>query len=311
MKRSSSTDQCDRVLTLADGRRLAFTDVGDPVGYPIIFGHGMPGSRLEGRFFHEKALEHGFRILAPDRPGIGNSDFQPGRKLLDYPADIEQLADYLELSHFSHIGWSSGGSRTLACCYRLADRVDLGVCLSGLTNFAEYPGSGGLIQATRWPGPKLVRLSPRLTRLTVTLIAWLSRHHPGLYLKGVNEMASRHDRQLLQSLTKVGEFRRDQLMCLNSGGKAITTDLLTELGNWGFSLQDVRTPVLIYQGEEDPFVPTAYARHLAQNLPAAELTLMPDTGHLYPLSQEFQDQLFQRLRLQLDSHHQKEPQTSS
>lgn len=309
MTRTSDGSQWDRVLTLTDGRKLAFTDFGDPKGYPIIFGHGMPGSRLEGRFFDEKAKQHGFRILTPDRPGIGASDFQPGRKLLDYPDDIEQLADYLKLAHFCPIGWSSGGSRTLACCYRLADRVDLGVCLSGLTHFAEYPGSGGLLQATRWPGPQLVRLSPRLTRLAVTLIAWLSRRYPGLYLKSAEEMASEHDRQLLKGLIEEGEFRRDQLMCLNSGGQAITTDLMTELENWGFSLRDVRTPVLIYQGEEDPFVPVDYARHLARNLPAADLTLMSGIGHLYPLSREFQDQLFQRLTLQLGSHHRKELET--
>lgn len=309
MTRISTTGQYDRVLTLTDGRKLAFTDFGDPLGYPIVFGHGMPGSRIEGRFFHDKAREHGFRILTSDRPGIGNSDFQPGRKLLDYPGDIEQLADSLGLARFCHIGWSSGGSRTLACCYRLADRVDLGVCLSGLTHFAEYPGSGGLLQATRWPGPQLVRLSPRLTRLAVTLIAWLSRRHPGLYLKGAQEMASAHDRRLLHRLMKEGEFRSDQLMCLNSGGRAITTDLLTELGNWGFSLRDVRTPILIYQGQEDPFVPTDYARHLAKNLPGADLTLMPGIGHLYPLSRRFQDKLFQRLTLLLGSHDKKEPQT--
>lgn len=311
MTRTNAAGQWDRVLTLRDGRILAYTDLGDPLGYPIVFGHSMPGSRLEGRFFHDKAREHGFRILSPDRPGIGNSDFQPGRKLLDYPDDIEQLADSLELAHFCHIGWSSGGSRTLACCYRLAGRVDLGVCLSGLTHFAEYPGSGGLLQATRWPGPQLVRLSPRLTRLAVTLMVWLSRRHPGLYLKGAEEMASRRDRKLLQALINEGEFRRDQLMCLNSGGRAITTDLLTELGNWGFSLRDVRPPVLIYQGEEDPFVPMDYALHLTKNLPVAELTTMPGLGHLYPLSREFQDQLFQRLTLQLGSEKRKELHASS
>lgn len=311
MTPTSVTGHWDRVVTLADGRTLAFTDFGDPKGYPIIFGHGMPGSRLEGRFFDKKAKQYGFRILTPDRPGIGKSEFLPGRKLLDYPDDIEQLADHLRLAYFCPIGWSSGGSRTLACCYRLADRVDLGVCLSGLTHFAEYPGSGGLLQATRWPGPQLVRLSARLTRLTVTLIAWLSRRYPGLYLKGAEEMASKHDRQLLQELIKEGEFRRDQLMCLNSGGRAIATDLMTELGNWGFSLRDVRTPVLIYQGEEDPFVPMDYARHLAKNLPSADLTPMPGIGHLYPLSRDFQDQLFQRLALQLGSHHTREPQRLS
>lgn len=38
----------DRVI-LADGRSIAFLDLGDPVGAPAMYFHGVPGSRLEGR----------------------------------------------------------------------------------------------------------------------------------------------------------------------------------------------------------------------------------------------------------------------
>jgi hypothetical protein len=38
---------------------------------------------------------------------------------------------------------------------------------------------------------------------------------------------------------------------------------------------------------------------------------MPGLGHLYPLCRDFQDQLFQRLTLQLDRHQTKESQTPS
>lgn len=290
----------DQSIRLSDGRLLAYTDLGDPAGYPLIFGHGMPGCRLEGRFLHERARRHGFRILTPDRPGIGGSDYQPGRTLLDYPADIGQLTDALALPRFSHLGWSSGGSRTLACCYGLGERVDLGVCLSGYTSFSEYPGVQNLIEATRWPGPRLARKSPGLTRLVVRLVAWLSRRHPGLYLREAEQLVSEEDRRLLRFFLKGESFRRDQLMCLASGGKAIATDLLTELEDWGFQLADVATPILIYQGEQDPFIPVDYARHLADNLPHAKLTLLPGAGHLYPLAEQFQDQLFLRIRDQLN-----------
>lgn len=297
---SSTPIKGDHSLRLSDGRRLAYTDLGDPKGYPLIFGHGMPGCRLEGRFMHERARRHGFRVLTPDRPGIGGSDYQPKRTLLDYPDDIRQLADALTLDRFSHLGWSSGGSRTLACCHELGHRVDLGVCLSGYTHFSEYPGGHNLIEATRWPGPKLARYSPGLTRLVVRLVAWLSRRHPGLYLREAEQLVSEEDRNLLRYFLKGETFRRDQLMCLASGGKAIATDLLTELEDWGFRLADIDTPILIYQGEQDPFIPVDYARHLADNLPHAELTLLPGAGHLYPLAEAFQDQLFLRIREHLN-----------
>lgn len=286
-------------MALSDGRTLAYTDLGDPQGYPLVFGHGMPGSKLQGEFFHKQALQHGFRIITPDRPGIGNSDYQPGRRLLDYPNDIEQLVDTLNLERFSHFGWSSGGSRTLACCYTLSDRVDLGVCLSGYTNFSEYGGRHTLFEATRWPGPRLARCSPALLKLVVRVVARLSLRHPRLYMREAKKLVNQPDRDLLERLLRGETFRRDQMLCLESGGKAIATDLLTELEDWGFRLKQVRTPILIFQGEEDAFVPVDYARHLAEHLPNAELTLIPGAGHLYPLAEDFQSRLFERIRLEL------------
>lgn len=114
------------------------------------------------------------------------------------------------------------------------------------------------------------------------------------------KLVNEEDKRLLRRLLANGLFRKDQLACLASGGgEAIAMDLLTELEDWHFSLNDVSIPVWIYQGEQDPFIPVEYARHLADNLPGANLTLIPDAGHLYPLTEDFQDTLFQRLRQHL------------
>lgn len=284
-----------KTLVLHDGRTLAYTDVGDPHGYPLIFGHGMPGCRLQGQFFHNQALRHGFRVLTPDRPGIGGSAYQLGRQLQDYPKDIGQLADSLGLDKFSHFGWSSGASRTLACCHALKHRVELGVCLSGYTNFSEYDSHQALLKGTRW----LARYSPALVKLVVRLIGRLSRRHPKLYMWEAKKLVNQSDQDLLNQLLRSETFQQDQLVCLESGGKAIATDLLTELKDWGFHLSQISTPVLIYQGKDDAFVPVDYARHLAEQLPNAELTLIPSTGHLYPLAEDFQNKLFANMSQRL------------
>lgn len=290
----------DHSIQLQDGRRLAYTDMGARDGYPVFFGHGMPGSRLEGRFFHQRARRHGFRIITPDRPGIGKSDFQRKRSLLDYPIDILHLANALGLKRFSHVGWSSGGSRTLACAFALRRRMDLGVCLSGYTSFDEYSQPQRFVEGTRWPGPRLARLSPKLTKAAVGVAAWMFRRHPGLYMREAEQLISSEDRDLLRHFLRGKVFRRDQLECLASGGNAIATDLLTELESWGFRLADVKVPILIYQGMQDPFIAVDYARHLANNLPNASLTLLPEAGHLYPLAEHFQDELFSRMRRHLN-----------
>ncbi len=58
-------------LRLADGRTLACLELGDPEGSPVLYFHGYPGSRLEGRLAAGAARRHGLRLIAPDRPGFG------------------------------------------------------------------------------------------------------------------------------------------------------------------------------------------------------------------------------------------------
>ena len=50
-------------------------------------------------------------------------DGDAGRRLLDWPADVRQLADELGLERFAILGWSGGGPYALACAWSMPDRV--------------------------------------------------------------------------------------------------------------------------------------------------------------------------------------------
>jgi len=89
---------------LQDSQTLAYNEYGDPDGIPIFHTHGGPGSRVEGQTFHEIAQERGYRIISTDRPGMGESTYLKGRRLLDYPQDILQLADHLGFNRFGVTG---------------------------------------------------------------------------------------------------------------------------------------------------------------------------------------------------------------
>ena len=109
---------------LADGRRLGFDDVGDAEGPVVFYLHGFGSSRVVRHPDDHIATELGIRLIAVDRPGIGLSTGAPGRRLLDWPGDVEQLADRLGIESFAVLGWSGGGPYALACGWSLPDRVD-------------------------------------------------------------------------------------------------------------------------------------------------------------------------------------------
>lgn len=94
-------------MTLPDGRKLGYAQFGDLSGKPIFWLHGLPGSRTEAAYFHDIGLELGARIIGTDRPGMGKSTMCPGRKLLDWPKDLERLAEHLKIDQYAVVVRSS------------------------------------------------------------------------------------------------------------------------------------------------------------------------------------------------------------
>jgi pimeloyl-ACP methyl ester carboxylesterase len=64
-----------------------------------------------------------------------------------------------------------------------------------------------------------------------------------------------------------------------SGSSGCADDTLAFLRDWGFSLQDARR-VAIWHGDDDQNVPVVHGRWLADHLPAAELKVVENEGHV-------------------------------
>ena len=109
-----------RDITLPDGRRLAYAEFGTPDGRPVLYFHGAPSSRLEPLLVGDDAWRaNGLRVIAPDRPGVGLSDFLPKRGFSQWPNDVVALADALGLERFGVIGMSGGGGYVAACAAKI------------------------------------------------------------------------------------------------------------------------------------------------------------------------------------------------
>ena len=72
--------QLDQAIQLAGGRVLGYAEYGPAGAPPLFLFHGLPGSRLAAPEMWP-AEPGPARVIAPDRPGLGTSTFQPGRRL--------------------------------------------------------------------------------------------------------------------------------------------------------------------------------------------------------------------------------------
>ncbi len=111
-------------IRLADGRRVSYAEYGDPDGVPVVNCHGAPSSRRERYFPNGDGYRRlGVRLIGIDRPGSGRTDPAPGRRIVDWPEDAEQVLDALHLGDVRLLALSAGVPYAFALARALPDRV--------------------------------------------------------------------------------------------------------------------------------------------------------------------------------------------
>lgn len=270
----------DSVVSLSDGRRLGYAEYGDPDGRPLFAFHGTPGARTMIRIIDAEARHLGVRIIAPDRPGFGLSDFQARRRLLDWPDDVAVLADQLGLERFAVAGVSGGGPYALACAHSIPRRLTAVGVVSAMGPVAE---SGLKAALTQTPMAALVLLqrAPRLVRAVTASVAFGVRHFPERIFDSLLAVSGENDRRILQRpavksclLEAFGEAFR-------LGAQGTGHEMMLFGQPWGFDLGEIPVPVHLWHGEADEHVPVAMGRYIARQLPQCHATFMPDAGHYW------------------------------
>jgi pimeloyl-ACP methyl ester carboxylesterase len=267
----------DDELRLGDGRRLGYCEYGAPDGTPVFFFHGWPGSRLDFGPNDEAASDAGARVIAVDRPGIGRSDHQQGRKVLDWPTDVADLADSLGLERFAVLGFSFGGPYARACAYALPERVTRAGLVSSLGPVDDPDARRGMPAATRY-GLAAARVLPLLARPMVSLTARQARR--GRMVDQLSRSMSPPDAEVLRRDDVRDGLAKSLAESFRQGIAPATWDGVAVARGEGFALEDVRAEVIIWHGEQDRSDPVAMARAQEQRLPRLRAHYYADDGHL-------------------------------
>jgi len=270
-------------LVLADGRKLAYAEYGDPDGEPLLAFHGLPGSRLGWGLLPDCPFPPGVRFIAPDRPGYGGSDPHPGRSLMSWANDVGTLADTLNLERFSVLGVSGGGPGVLACAASMPDRINAAGVVSSAAP-TNAPGVMAGLSGVNHFFFKLAWYAPWISTLNIRLVAAIVRRYPEKYINALQRKLHTVDRQVLDipgiKRTLIDDFTE----ALSRGAEGMVDDMRANHGQpWGFELTAIRCRVHFWSCELDRSVAPAMARYLAATVPDSELTEIAGAGHLWAL----------------------------
>jgi pimeloyl-ACP methyl ester carboxylesterase len=235
---------------------------------------GTPTSRLPHNPLGSSAP---VRLVVPERPGYGRSDFSPGRTLLDWPRDVRELADHLGLERFSVAGVSGGAPHALACGVTLADRIRRIGVVSGMGPMEAANATVGMA-AQRKTGAWMARHAPSLLRP----IFWAFRNpgrNPERFVERFTEGFSEADRALIADPALRSLRARSYAEATRRGVRGFAYEVALLNRPWGFSLGEVACEVLLWHGEEDASTPLAMARHVEKALRLCRARYFPGEGH--------------------------------
>lgn len=146
MNTTISFSPTNKTIPLRDGRTLGYAEVGNSEGNTVFYFHGHPGSRLGARFLANHAAQADIRLIGIDRPRIRLSTFKAGRHLLEWPNDVVELADTLQIERFAVVGFSDGGPYALACAYKIPQRLTACGIVAGVGHTGRFLFDKGRIK---------------------------------------------------------------------------------------------------------------------------------------------------------------------
>jgi pimeloyl-ACP methyl ester carboxylesterase len=265
------------LLTLRDGREFDYLVNGADSDQAVLFHHGTPGDCSAWSSWLPEISTA--LAVAASRPGYGLSARREGRSVASDIDDQSELIDYLGVKKFVSIGWSGGGPHAI--------------------NMTRHPRSVGAITLAgvgEWGhedldflagmGPENYEEFGAALEGVNSIEEWMRRNSPGFarvtgeeLISALGGLIGRADTKALtpEVADRVATaFRR----ALSRGYYGWLDDDLAFVQRFGFALEAITKPVLLWQGDDDFMVPRAHSQWLAKHLPSAELFFVPGHGHI-------------------------------
>jgi 3-oxoadipate enol-lactonase len=243
----------------ANGARLYYEVYGD--GEPLLLIMGLGANHLSWAA-QVPVYAREFRVIVFDNRGTGQSDFPEGVDctiplLAD---DAAALLDFLGVDAAHVYGVSMGGMIAQEMALRHPEKVR------------------SLILGATWPGgPHAVAPKPEALQALIDQGAAVDRVVSPALLDVLfsPDYLAKHGSELLQNFQRMADYPR------TSPEVYMAQLLAIERFDTYDRLPDIAAPTLVLHGTDDPLLPVANARILAERIPGAKLVLFEGARHGY------------------------------
>ena len=255
---------------LASGLKIQSLVGGEKSLPPLVLLHGYPATAYLWRNCIPELSKY-FHVLAPDLPGHGNSD-KPINAAYDGEYFLQFLTDYfeaLDIGKAHLVTHDLGGMIGLKYASHHGNKIDKFVVMDTLP-YTDLPeGMKGFYNAVR---------SPIMSKI--------------LRFKPVFSKSFFRDKRIVYNLNKISKntitMYHDSWTNNSASKRAFSNVLKAPVETFTEPkdhLKNITMATLILWAENDLAMPVAIAKQLANDIPNAQLVLIPECGHFVPEEQ--------------------------
>lgn len=264
------------MLSLPSGRRMDVEVTGPSQGKPLLFLHGC----LAGRRLPEAALEQfrDRRIIAPARPGHGQTPSDNTAGVEDVAGDLVDMLDTFDVGQIDVISYDLGAPFALWMEALAPDRVRSLTCLAPVPPLTSW--------ADMWSVPSESRVFAALSRVNPKAARYLAllggqrilREGPAGFAKIVFANA-KHDQSLVAASDVVQKlFWHGHAWHVERGPDGFLGDAALASQRWDDALPPLALQPRFVLGANDVNAPAAIVHRLAERVGASTVSL-PGAGH--------------------------------
>lgn len=265
------------ILKLRDTLDFEYITNGVRSDVAILFHHGTPGECGSWTSWINEI--EGIQGVAASRPGYGQSDRRAGRTVATDFEDHAELLNHLQIKKFVSIGWSGGGPHALGMTRHPA-------CVGAITLAGVGEWGAADLDFLEGMGPENHEEFGKALAGEKELELWMENIARAFaavtgaeLIEALGGLIGEADKKAL--VPEVAErdaasFRR----ALSEGFYGWLDDDLAFVQKFGFALEQINKPVLVWQGDDDFMVPRAHSEWLAKHIPTAKLNFVPGHGHI-------------------------------
>ena len=267
-------------MTLSDGRRLNWLEMGDPKGRPVLFFHHLAFSPSWTASGVEALSRQGWRVIAPSRPGFGLSDRVSAptleRRVEAMTRSCTELVDRLEVGRALVMGHANGLIHAQDFCARNPARVCGLISVGGETSWedgmeAELPWHHGILIKTMMRAPSAIGFLAR------AMVAFIDAGREEFVLRSLHQ-----DSPLDQRVSRRPEVREVILGGLRhtvqQGANGLAEEIGMVLTDWRDTARQVRCPFHIIHGLQDTVFKPQLIERFAASVPGVNCIPVEDAG---------------------------------